>query len=176
MKICILSDSHDRGPMMAKAVGIAMDEGAEAVIHCGDIIGGNTLRASLKLGLPIHAVHGNNLGDPVSIARLAHHSDGVLNYHGADAKIQLGGRRIFLTHYPHLGHGMACTGDYDLVCCGHSHIAEIRQQANVLGTLTWLVNPGTVAGLGAPAATWIFGDLETLSFEIRELAVSAANQ
>ena len=67
----------------------------------------------------------------------------------------LGGRRIYLTHYPHLGHGMACTGDYDLVCCGHSHETEIRQQANVRGGHTWLVNPGTVAGLGAPAATWI---------------------
>ena len=66
MRICILSDSHDRGPLMAAAVAAARDEGAEAVIHCGDIIGGNTLRASLKLGLPIHAVHGNNLGDCVT--------------------------------------------------------------------------------------------------------------
>jgi predicted phosphodiesterase len=52
---------------------------------------------------------------------------------------------------------MACTGDYDLVCCGHSHVAEVRQQPNILGGLTWLVNPGTVAGLGAPTATWIMG-------------------
>jgi hypothetical protein len=83
------------------AVSIAMDEGAEAVIHCGDIIGGNTLRASIKLGLPIHVIHGNNLGDfprsPASPTR----SDGMLIYHGGDASIQLGGRRIFLTHYPH---------------------------------------------------------------------------
>ena len=176
MKICILSDSHDRGPMMAAAVATAKAEGAEAVIHCGDIIGGNTLKASLKLGLPIHAVHGNNLGDPVSIARIACHSEGQLHYHGQDAAIELGGRRIFLTHYPHIGHGMACTGDYDLVCCGHSHETEIRQQANVKGGLTWLVNPGTVAGLGAPTATWIFGDLATLKFEIRELPPGSATK
>jgi putative phosphoesterase len=173
MKICILSDSHDRGPLMAAAVAAAMKDGAEAVIHCGDIIGGNTLRASIELGLPIHAVHGNNMGDPVSIARMACHSDGLLNYHGQDAAIELGGRRIFLTHYPHIGHGMACAGDYDLVCCGHSHETEIRQQPNIRGGLTWLVNPGTVAGLGAPAATWIFGDLEMMRFEIRELATEA---
>ena len=170
MRICIRSDSHDRGPMMAAAITAAIAEGAEAVIHCGDIIGGNTLRASLKLGLPIHAVHGNNLGDPVSIARIAHHSDDQLHYYGQDATLKLGGRRIFLTHYPHIGHGMACTGDYDLVCCGHSHIAEIRQQANILGTRTWMINPGTVAGLGAPSATWILADLAAMAFEIRELA------
>lgn len=167
MKICIVSDSHDRGPMLAKAVEAAKAEGAEVVIHCGDIIGGNTLKASIKLGLPIHAVHGNNLGDPVAIARMACHSDGLLNYHGHDAMITLGHRRIFVTHYPHYGHAMACTGDYDLVCCGHSHVPEIVEQTNIKGGKTWLVNPGTVAGLGAPEATWVFGDLATLNFELR---------
>lgn len=167
MKVCIVSDSHDRGPLLARAIGAAKAEGAQAVIHCGDVIGGNTLRASIKLGLPLHVVHGNNLGDPVAIARMACHSDGLLNYHGHDAMITLGHRRIFVTHYPHYGHAMACTGDYDLVCCGHSHEPEVRQQANIRGGTTWLVNPGTVAGLGAPAATWIFGDLATMSFDIR---------
>jgi uncharacterized protein len=45
VKICIVSDSHDRGPMLAKSIETAVAEGAEAVIHCGDIIGGNTLKA-----------------------------------------------------------------------------------------------------------------------------------
>lgn len=172
MKVCVLSDSHDRGPAMAAAVSAAKAEGAEVVIHCGDIIGGNTLRASLKLGLPIHAVHGNNLGDPVAIARIACHSEGQLHYHGQDADLTLGGRRIFLTHYPHIGLGMACTGDYDLVCCGHSHKTEIRRQDNIKGSATWFINPGTVAGLGALVSTWIIGDLATMRFEIRELVVN----
>jgi len=33
MKICILSDSHDRGPLMAAAVTAAIGDGAEAVIQ-----------------------------------------------------------------------------------------------------------------------------------------------
>lgn len=169
MKICITSDSHDRGPMLAEAVETAKAEGALAVIHCGDLIGTNTLKASLKFQLPIHLVHGNNLGDIVSLARVACHSDGQFTYHGRDASFTLGEKRIFMTHYPHYGNGMACTGDYDLVCCGHSHVPEIRQQPNVKGGMTWLVNPGTVAGLGAPAATWILGDLDTMQFEIRTL-------
>jgi putative phosphoesterase len=167
MKICIVSDSHDRGPMLARAIEAAKADGAETVIHCGDIIGGNTLKASLKLGLPIHAVHGNNLGDPVAISRLAWESNGLLHYHGHDGSIALGDRRIFITHYPHYAHAMACTGDYDLVCCGHSHEPEIRRQVNVMGSHTWLVNPGTVAGLGAPSATWILGDLSSLTFDVK---------
>ena len=61
-----------------------------------------------------------------------------------------------------------CTGDWDLVYCGHSHRAGIEQVANVKGGKTWLVNPGTVAGLSAPA-TWIFGNLESMRFEVRGL-------
>lgn len=170
MKLCIVSDSHDRGPMLASAVAEAKAHGAEAVLHCGDVIGMNTLKAAVKHGLPMHVVHGNNLGDPVSIARMACHSEGLLHYHGQDADIELGGARIFITHYPHYGRAMACTGDYQLVCCGHSHEPEVRQQDNVLGGKTWLVNPGTVAGLGAPAATWILADLSAWTFELREVA------
>lgn len=167
MKLCIVSDSHDRGPMLAEAVALAKAEGAEAVLHCGDLIGVNTLKATLKLGLPVHLVHGNNLGDLVALAKLACASVGLLHYHGRDASIELAGRRIFMTHYPHYGHAFAVTGDYDLVCCGHTHMPEARRVENIKGGTTWLVNPGTVAGLGAPEATWIFGDLTAMRFEIR---------
>jgi uncharacterized protein len=168
MKVCIVSDSHDRGPMLASAVEAAKAEGASAVIHCGDLIGVNTVKASLKLGLPLHVIHGNNLGDLVALARMSCDSEGQLQYHGRDATLEFADRRIFVTHYPHYGHAMACTGDYDLVCCGHSHKPAIQQQTNVKGGQTWLVNPGTVAGLGALAATWILGNLATMRFEIRE--------
>jgi len=168
MKICIVSDSHDRGDALAQAVLEAKAQGAGAVIHCGDVIGTQTLRGALNAGLPLHVIHGNNLGDPISLARWARDSGGQLHYHGADARLDLGGRRIFVVHYPEYGHAMACTGDWDLVCCGHSHQAEIRKVASVKGANTWLVNPGTVAGLSAPA-TWAVGDLATMRFEVREL-------
>jgi uncharacterized protein len=41
--------------------------------------------------------------------------------------------------------------------------------ANMKGGKTWLVNPGTVAGLAAPA-TWALGDLASMRFELRPLA------
>ena len=66
---------------------------------------------------------------------------------------------------------MACTGDWAVVCCGHSHRAETRKVRTVQGTESWLVNPGTVAGLAAPA-TWVLADLAALRFEVRELGIS----
>ena len=155
--------------MLAAAVSAARQAGAQAVVHCGDVIGAGTLKPLLALGLPVHVVHGNNLGDAMALHRMCAESAGLLVYHGADAELELGGRRIFATHYPHYARGIACTGDYDIVCCGHLHEASIARQPNVLGGSTWLLNPGTVAGLGGPA-TWLLADLADLTFEIRQLA------
>lgn len=168
MKICVVSDSHDRAPLLAAAVVAAKAAGAELVIHCGDVIGAMTLRSLVQFGLPVHVVHGNNLGDPVALWNLCKASTGLITYHGADIDLRLAGRRVFATHYPHYGRGLACTGDYDVVCCGHSHAASVVQQATVAGGMTWLVNPGSVGGLGAPA-TWLLADLATFDFEIRQL-------
>jgi len=168
MRICIVSDSHDRSDPLAKAVRDGAAEGATAVLHCGDIIGTQTLRAAMNVGLPLHVIHGNNLGDHVSLNRWAGESGGLLRYHGADARLDLGGRRVFVVHYPEYGYAMACTGDWDVVCCGHSHVAGVQQVANIKNRTTWLVNPGTVAGLAAPA-TWILGDLAAMRFDLRNV-------
>ena len=168
MKICVVSDSHDRAEALAQAVREAKAQGAEAVIHCGDLIGAQSLKPAIAIGLPIHLIHGNNAGDPTALHKLVQASGGLLEYHGPDARIELAGRRIFVVHYDHYGYAMACTGDWALVCCGHSHQAEAREVSNVKGEQTWLVNPGTVAGLAAPA-TWALGDLAAMRFEVREL-------
>ena len=173
MKICIVSDSHDNGQSLARCLRAAHAEGAEAAIHCGDIIGTNTLKAALAVGMPIHAIHGNNLGDPGSLCRLSAKSAGQLTYYGNDATLSLAGRRIFAVHYPHYGYAMSLTGDFDLVCCGHSHEPEVRAITPIKGDICWLANPGTTAGLGAPRATWIMGDLATMQFEIRDVPPAA---
>lgn len=168
MKICVVSDSHDRADLLAQAVREAKALGAEAVIHCGDLIGAQTIKPALAHGLPIHLIHGNNIGDTQATHRQSRASGGLLQYHGGDARLELGGRRIFVVHYDDYGLAFACTGDWDLVCCGHSHRAEARRVANVKGGATWLVNPGTVAGLAAPP-TWALGDLAAMHFELREV-------
>lgn len=173
MKICIVADSHDRSDPLVEAIVEAQAAEAQAVIHCGDLIGVNTLRASLRLGIPIHAVHGNNIGDVAALYRMMAKSDGLFTYHGQEAVLELGGRKIFVTHMPHHGQAFACTGDYELVCHGHSHRAHVGKQATVNGGQCWLVNPGSVAGIDAPGVdaipTWILGDLERMNFEIRTL-------
>jgi predicted phosphodiesterase len=89
LKICIISDSHDRSEPLAAAISAAHTAGAEGVIHCCDLIGANTLRASLKLGLPIHVVQGNNIGDTMAVHKLMAKSAGKLIYHSVDATLEM---------------------------------------------------------------------------------------
>ncbi|HUW97876.1 MAG TPA: metallophosphoesterase family protein [Acidiferrobacter sp.] len=173
MKICIVSDSHDNRDLLNSAVAEAKLLGVAAVVHCGDIVAPSTLRTLRRHGLTVHAIHGNNTGDMFHLTRLGHEPDGFVRYYGQDADIELGGRRFFVVHYPHYAHALACTGDWDVVCCGHDHVAEVKWVANVKGGKTVMVNPGTVGGVGA-TATYVIADLDNLSFEIREVPPPAA--
>jgi predicted phosphodiesterase len=100
--------------------------------------------------------------------QLAHEPDSVVRYHGQDAVVHLGGRTLFLVHYPHYAAGMALTGDYDIVCCGHDHRVSIQEVRNTKGGTTWLVNPGTVGGVGK-YPSYVLADLESLSFSVFEV-------
>ena len=168
MKICIVSDSHDRRDRLAAAVAEAKALGAQAVIHCGDLIAPSTLHAIIPLGLPIHLVHGNNQGDLFHLVKLAHKSENHVHYYGQDGSFTLAGKRIFIVHYPHYAKAMALTGDYDLVCNGHEHRAVIERIMNIKGGETLRVDPGTVGGVSAPA-TYVLGDLIKMEFSVRRV-------
>ncbi len=173
MKICIVSDSHDHREHLSAAVTEAKQLGALAVLHCGDLVAPSTLHAIIPLGLPVHIVHGNNTGDLFHLSKLAHKPENRVNYYGQDGSIVLAGKRIFIVHYPHYAKAMALTGDYDLVCNGHEHHAVIERIKNIKGGETLRIDPGTVGGVSAPA-TYVFGDLEKMEFEIRKVTLPEA--
>jgi putative phosphoesterase len=166
MKVCILSDSHDHIPLLCAAVAQAKQQGATAVLHCGDIVSPRALNKLQNFALPVHAIHGNNTGDLYVLSRLSHDVESVVHYHGQDACLTLADKRIFLVHYPHYAKAMAVTGDYDVVCCGHSHKTSIDYVDNIQGFRTALINPGTVGGVGGLPASYILADLTTLQFAI----------
>ena len=172
MKVCILSDSHDNIPLLRTAVAAAKSQGAQAVLHCGDTVAPSTIAELRVYGLPVHLIHGNNPGDVYALAKLGHQAGSLFHYYGQDADFTLAKRRIFLVHYPHYARAMAATGDYDLVCCGHTHHSQIERVKNIHGSETFLVNPGTVGGVGADP-TYILADLDTMEFTLQTVALPA---
>jgi uncharacterized protein len=169
MKICILSDSHDHVHLLNYAVAEAVEMGAEVILHCGDVVAPSTLGRLRKYQLPVHIIHGNNTGDLYTLGQLVA-EDNQIEYHGMDATLELGGRRIFMVHYPHYARAMAATGDWDLVCCGHTHKISMEEIPSIKGGVTPLINPGTIGGVGHAPATYVMGELGSMHFVAHEIS------
>jgi putative phosphoesterase len=141
MKIAILSDTHDNIWKLAEVLKDARAVGVQALLFCGDLCAPFTLQ-QIGEGIegPVHAVMGNNDGDPLLLSRIANGLDNV-TLHGPFAYLELGGRKIAVNHYPPIARDQALSGQYDLVCHGHNHEAHVERIGNTL-----LVNPGEVMG------------------------------
>jgi len=88
----------------------------------------------------VHLVWGNNDGDKWRIAQVAQGYP-QLHLHGEFAQLELDGKKIALTHYPHLARALAAGQQYDLVCHGHDHQRNIEEVGRTL-----LLDPGEVMG------------------------------
>ena len=139
MRIAILSDAHDNIWKLAEV--LKRLDGVDTLIFCGDFCAPFTL-ADIAEGFsgPVHVVFGNNDGDKLLLARVAAQA-GNVTLHGEYAFLEMGGRKLAVTHYPELARGLARSGLYDLVCHGHDHRHNVER---IGGTL--LVNPGEVMG------------------------------
>jgi hypothetical protein len=142
----VLSDVHDNIWNLADALEKVEAAGAEVLIFCGDFCAPFTL-AQIGKGFagPVHCVFGNNDGDPLLLLRNAA-AAGNVTCHGQIVELELGGRRIAVNHYPEIARRLAESGQFDLVCYGHNHLAKVELIGN-----TVLANPGEVMGrFGSP--------------------------
>lgn len=155
MRIAVMSDTHDNIWNLAEALRLVNEERAAVLLFLGDFCAPFTL-AQIAEGFagPIHAVFGNNDGDPFLLsqvaARFAH-----VTLHGQYAELEYGGRRIAINHYPDIARRIAESGMFDAVFYGHDH----TRHSEMVGR-TLLANPGEVMGrFGEPT----FGVYETES-------------
>lgn len=139
MRIAICSDIHDN--IWKLETALPMMSPANALLFCGDFCAPFTL-TQLAMGFegPVHAVFGNNDGDPRLLVKMAKKA-GNVTLHGQLAELELGGLRVAVNHYPEIAAGLAESGRYDVVCYGHDHTLYQGQAGNCL-----LLNPGEVMG------------------------------
>jgi len=161
MKIAILSDIHDNIWTLEEV--LKQLNGTDALLFCGDFCAPFTL-AAIAEGFhgPVHVVFGNNDGDKWLLTKVANKA-GNVTIHGAFASIDLGGRKIALTHYPEIAAGIAASGLYDLVCYGHNHTRRIERVGHCLK-----VNPGEVMGRFG-VSSYAMYDTDTGEAEIVEV-------
>lgn len=137
MWLGILSDTHDEWERTQLAVRLLQAEGADALIHCGDITEPSMLAA--LAGLPSYFVFGNHDSDNVPYLRQAAAEAGVACL-GWGGIVDLSGKRLGVVH-GHLSSDlrrvMADRPDY--LFSGHSHLVHDRREG-----VTRRINPGAL--------------------------------
>jgi putative phosphoesterase len=111
--------------------------GVDAVLHCGDI--GSMAVVELFAAWPAHFVFGNCDEDVEEFARQI--AGAGQTCHGPFGDLEFQGVRVALLH-SHDGRRFRQTidsGEYDLVCYGHTHVAAIDRHGKTL-----VVNPGAI--------------------------------
>lgn len=141
MKIGVLSDTHDQGESIQKAVELFNNHDVQWVFHCGDWVSPFILHFFQGLRAPIRGVFGNNDGD--KFRHLAFKSKWGLDleYEDRFLEMELDQRRIAVFHgdYKGIVDALVTCGNYDLVLHGHTH-ARINQ----LHGKTLSLNPGSL--------------------------------
>ncbi len=149
MLVALFSDIHDKLGNLDAALLRAKECGCKHLLFMGDMSSAATFRhllASWSQGIDL--VFGNNEWEQKLFEHLAQSRQGVA-LHGDAGEVELGGRRIFLTHQPRHAERAALLGNYDAIFYGHTHRADLRP-ADAGHPL--IVNPGDIQGrYGTPS-------------------------
>jgi putative phosphoesterase len=161
MKIGIIADTHDRLPLVRKALESFKEAGVDHILHAGDFCFPLVFIHFKEFKIPVTAVFGNNDGDWLLLARQA---EGIGEISKGPLGLELGGRRIALMHEPIFLDALADSGHFDLIVYGHTHGLEERRRADAL-----LVNPGEACGYVSKRPTAMICGLDDMSIELMEL-------
>ncbi len=143
MRIGVLSDTHGHRAKTERVVDVFRQRRIDLVIHCGDV--GSAEIVELLAPWPAHFVFGN-VDDPAAIRPAIVRLGKVC--HERFGAIELEGLHVAFLHGDDgdLFRQAARSGQWDLLCFGHSHVAEISQRGP-----TKLVNPGAVYRAARPS-------------------------
>jgi putative phosphoesterase len=137
MRAGILSDTHDELDRTRLAIQMLRDQGAEVLIHCGDLSSPPIVQACAAL--PFWFVFGNHDADTVPCLEEAAIEYGV-NCLGWAGVVDLDDKRVAVAH-GHMSYDIrwALKGRPNYLLSGHSHIASDRYDG-----LVRRINPGAL--------------------------------
>ncbi len=163
MLVGVLSDSHDNTENLQKALDEMLTQGVSTVLHLGDIVAPFNYYDVLKKytsKMCFVMVFGNNDGEIHIWTRIAQEDQNIDLQGGDFRELELGGKKVFMTHYPQIAEIAALSGKYDAVFYGHTHIAKQKMIKDTL-----LANPGEILGLRTGRASYGLWDTEGNGFK-----------
>lgn len=157
MLIGVMSDTHDRLPMIDAALRLFAERGVKAVIHAGDLVAPFAAKRLLGAAAPLHVIYGNNDGERAGLkAVLPQIQDGPLH-------VRLDGRNILVHHFIDW-----CAAEdraqAEIVITGHTHEVVTAYRDGKL-----FLNPGECCGWVNDRCTAAILDTEGPAAEVCEL-------
>jgi hypothetical protein len=161
MLVGIMADTHDRLPMLDKAVRSLNEEGVELVLHAGDYIAPFVVSHFKPLKADLIGVFGNNDGDK-ELLRKKFANIGA-DIRGDFAEIIIDGVKMAMLHGHEEGLLRSLIGvdGYDVVVHGHTHEAKAYREGDTL-----VINPGETCGYLTGKSTLALLDTKTLDVRI----------
>jgi putative phosphoesterase len=149
VKIGILSDTHKKEGRSQKIIDHLKANGAQFLIHAGDIVKVEMLEQLKNSGLKYIAVYGNN-------------DAGLVEYHNKYNLVQephhfkLANTTMKLMHLP-----FYMNADAEVVIFGHTHIAECDFKHKTL-----FLNPGETCARDEPLSTCMMLEITESVFKV----------
>ena len=137
MRLGVVSDSHGHVDLVRPAIRMLESLEVDRVLHCGDI--GSAAVVEMFAPWPTDFVFGNCDMNREELAAAIKRAGQTC--HGAFGNLEIAGKRVALIHSDDRRRFQEAirSGDWDLVCYGHTHIAASEQIGDTL-----VLNPGAL--------------------------------
>ena len=164
MIVGIMADTHDRLPLVDKAVKVLNEQNVELVLHAGDYIAPFVIPRFKPLKATFIGVFGNNDGDKNLLKRKFEEINAEI--HGNFAEVAVDGLKIALLHgsEEELLQSLINVESHDIIIHGHTHEAKTYRKGRTL-----IINPGEVCGYLTEKSTIALLNSQTKEVKIIEL-------
>lgn len=149
MKIGLLSDTHKKEGRSQRVIDYLVSEGAEFLIHTGDIVKPEILEQLANSGLRYIAVYGNNDAHLVEY----HHKYNLVQ---EPHYFKLGGVKFKLMHLP-----FYMSADAEIILFGHTHVFECDFKNRTL-----YLNPGESCARDEPFSSCAMIEITEKTFNV----------
>jgi putative phosphoesterase len=161
MHIGIIADTHDRLPVIEKALSIFKKRDITTILHAGDFISPFTV--PLFKNFQVYGVFGNNDGEKAGLANAFENIQAVVTQYFC--QVEFDNIKIAVTH----GHILPLldllvkSSAYDVVITGHTHEPDIMYDNPII------INPGECCGYLSNRCTAVIFDTGKRKGEIIEI-------
>jgi len=162
--IGILADTHDRLPLVDKAIKRLNEEKVSLVLHAGDYIAPFVIPHFKQLKSDFIGIFGNNDGDKDMLRK--RFTEVGAEIRGKFAEVIIDGLKIAMLHgeEEELLRALINAEGHDVVVHAHTHEAKTYRKGETL-----VINPGEVCGYLSGKSTIATLNTETLEVKIIQI-------